>query len=72
MVRSPLKRLIEQALLAEQDRYLELGYYEHAPVSRLDYRNGFSKLEKLDIGRVRLRTSRKARSMTLVVRTFFQ
>jgi putative transposase len=40
MVRSQLKRLIEQALLAEQDRYLQLGYYEHAPVSRLDYRNG--------------------------------
>jgi putative transposase len=41
MVRGQLKRLIEQALLAEQDRYLQLGYYEHAPVSRLDYRNGF-------------------------------
>lgn len=41
MVRSQLKRLIEQALLAEQDRHLDLGYYEHAPVSRLDYRNGF-------------------------------
>ena len=40
-VRSQLKRLIEQALLAEQDRYLQLGYYEHAPLSRLDYRNGF-------------------------------
>jgi putative transposase len=40
MVRSQLKLLIEQALVAEQDRYLELGYYEHAPVSRLDYRNG--------------------------------
>ena len=41
MVRSQLKLLIEQALLAERDRHLELGYYEHAPVSRLDYRNGF-------------------------------
>lgn len=41
MVRSQLKRLIEQALLAERDRHLELGYYEHAPLSRLDYRNGF-------------------------------
>lgn len=41
MVRSQLKRLIEQALLAEQDRYLELGYYEHAPLCRIDYRNGF-------------------------------
>jgi putative transposase len=41
MVRSALKRLMEQALLAEQDRHLQLGYYEHAPVNRLDYRNGF-------------------------------
>jgi putative transposase len=40
-VRSQLKLLLEQAMLAEQDRYLDLGYYEHAPVSRLDYRNGF-------------------------------
>jgi putative transposase len=40
MVRSQLKRLIEQALLAEQDRYLELGYYEHALAPRRDYRNG--------------------------------
>jgi putative transposase len=42
MVRGQLKHLIEQALEAERDRYLQLGYYEHAPVSRLDYRNGFS------------------------------
>src|SRR5690242_2718959 len=41
MARSQLKAIIEQALLAERDRYLELGYYEHAPLSRLDYRNGF-------------------------------
>ena len=41
MVRWQLKGLIEQALLAERDRHLQLGYYEHAPVSRLDYRNGF-------------------------------
>ena len=41
MVRTRLKQLIEQALLAERDRALELGYYEHAPLSRLDYRNGF-------------------------------
>ena len=41
MVRGQLQRLIEQALVAEQDRYLQLGYYEHAPVNRLDYRNGF-------------------------------
>src|SRR5579859_1954841 len=40
-VRSAVKRLIEQALLAERDRYLDLGYYEHAPTTRLDYRNGF-------------------------------
>jgi transposase-like protein len=40
MVRSQLKRLIEQALVAEQDRYLQLGYYEHAPTARRDYRNG--------------------------------
>ena len=41
VVRSQLKHLIERALLAERDRHLELGYYEHAPVSRTDYRNGF-------------------------------
>jgi len=41
MVRAQLKRLLERALVAEQDRYLDLGYYEHAPLSRLDYRNGF-------------------------------
>jgi putative transposase len=40
-VRSALKRLIEQVLLAEQDRYLDLGRYEHAPTTRLEYRNGF-------------------------------
>jgi putative transposase len=40
-VRSAIKRLIEQALLAERDRYLDLGYYEHAPTTRIDYRNGF-------------------------------
>src|SRR6266481_3653945 len=40
-VRAQLKRLIEQVLLVEQDRHLQLGYYEHAPLSRLDYRNGF-------------------------------
>ena len=28
-------------MLVEQDRHLQLGYYEHAPLSRLDYRNGF-------------------------------
>jgi|SRR5271169_961632 len=40
-VRSQVKLLLEQAMLAERDRYLNLGYYEHAPVSRLDSRNGF-------------------------------
>src|SRR5438309_11354714 len=41
-VRAQLKRLIEQVLLAEQGRYLQLGYYEHAPLSPRDYRNGFN------------------------------
>src|SRR5213593_1070907 len=40
-VRWQLKRLIEEALLIERDRYLNLGFYEHAPVSRVDFRNGF-------------------------------
>ncbi len=40
LVRGQLKRLIEQALLAERDRYLDLGYYEHDPQFRFDYRNG--------------------------------
>lgn len=40
-VRSAVKRLIEQALLAERDRYLDLGYYEHAPTTRRDFRNGY-------------------------------
>src|SRR5216684_3894931 len=35
-------------------------------------RSQLSGLEKLDMGRVRRRTSRKARSMTLVVRTLIQ
>jgi putative transposase len=69
-VRAQLKRLIEQVLLAEQDRYLELGYYEHAPLSRLDYRNGFyfrdlvTQLGRL--ARVRVpRTRRGFRSQVL-------
>lgn len=41
MARAQLKLLMEQALLAERDRYLQLGYYEHAPLSRTDFRNGF-------------------------------
>jgi putative transposase len=40
-VRSAIKRLVEQALQAERDRHLDLGYYEHAPTARLDYRNGY-------------------------------
>jgi len=35
-------------------------------------RSQLAGLVKLDIGRVRRRTSRKQRSITLVVRTFFQ
>jgi putative transposase len=41
MARAQLKLLIEKALRAEQDRYLDLGYYEHAPLSRCDFRNGY-------------------------------
>ena len=41
MARVQLKLLMEKALLAEQDHYLNLGYYEHAPLSRCDFRNGF-------------------------------
>ncbi len=40
-VRSQLKALIEKALEAERDRHLDLGYYEHAPQFRFDYRNGY-------------------------------
>lgn len=40
-VRWQLKRLIEEALLAERDRYLNLDFYEHAPMNRVDFRNGF-------------------------------
>jgi hypothetical protein len=40
-LRSQLKALIEQALEAESDYYLQLNYYEHAPQCRLDYRNGY-------------------------------
>ncbi len=35
----------------------------------VDMRSQLGTLEKLDMGRVRRRTSRKARSITLVVRT---
>ena len=40
-LRSQLKSMIEQALEAERDYYLQLNYYEHAPRCRLDYRNGY-------------------------------
>lgn len=40
-VRSQVKRLIEQALEAERDYHLQLGYYEHSPKFRMDYRNGY-------------------------------
>jgi transposase-like protein len=40
-VRGQLKGLMEKALEAERDRYLSLGYYEHAPEFRWDYRNGY-------------------------------
>jgi len=40
-VRAQLKALIEKALEAERDRYLDLGYYEHDPEFRFDYRNGY-------------------------------
>jgi putative transposase len=39
-VRAQIKLLLECALRAERDRYLQLSYYEHAP-DRLDYRNGY-------------------------------
>ena len=40
-VRSQVKRMIEQALEAERDYHLQLGYYEHSPEFRMDYRNGY-------------------------------
>src|SRR2546429_622007 len=59
-VRSQLKALIEKALEAERDYYLQLGYYEHAPQCRLDYRNGYYFRDFLTrLGRlVRLRIPR--------------
>ena len=39
-VRAQLKALIEKALEAERDYYLQFGFYEHAPQFRFDYRNG--------------------------------
>jgi putative transposase len=40
-VRGQLKMLIERALEAERDHYLQFGFYEHAPQFRFDYRNGY-------------------------------
>jgi putative transposase len=40
-VRGQLKAMLEKALEAERDYYLDLGYYERSPQPRLDYRNGF-------------------------------
>ena len=40
-MRSQVKRMIEQALEAERDYHLQLGYYEHSPEFRMDYRNGY-------------------------------
>ncbi|HUK51734.1 MAG TPA: IS256 family transposase [Candidatus Binatia bacterium] len=40
-VRSQVKRLIEQALEVERDYQMQLGYYEHQPEFRFDYRNGY-------------------------------
>lgn len=63
MVRAQLKLLIEQALLAERDRHMELGFYEHAPLSRRDFRNGFyfrDLVTKLGLlGRLRVPRTRK-------------
>jgi putative transposase len=39
-VRAQLKALLEKALEAERDYYLQFGFYEHAPQFRFDYRNG--------------------------------
>src|SRR5947209_1382003 len=40
-VLSQVKRLVEQALEAERDKLLEVGYYERDPEMRCDYRNGY-------------------------------
>ena len=40
-VRSQVKKLIEQALEVERDYHMQLGYYEHEPEFRFDYRNGY-------------------------------
>jgi putative transposase len=39
--RHRLKQLMQQALEAERDYHMQLDLYEHAPQSRIDYRNGY-------------------------------
>src|SRR5260370_9858641 len=62
-VRSQLKELIEKALEAERDHYLQLEPYEHAPRCRLDYRNGYYFRDFLTrlgrLARVRIPRTRK-------------
>ena len=72
LARAQLKLLIEKALLAERDRYLELGYYEHAPLSRRDFRNGYyfrDLVTKLgSLCRLRVPRTRKGFSSQLLPR----
>src|SRR5258708_28694439 len=69
-LRHQLKNMIEQALEAERDYYLQLNYYEHAPRWRLDYRNGsyfrcfLTQLGRLAGGRIP-RTRKSFRSLVL-------
>ena len=60
---SQLKALVEQALEAERDYYLQLNYYEHAAQPRLDYRNGYYFRDFLTtlgrLARVRIPRTRK-------------
>jgi transposase-like protein len=62
-LRQQLKLLLEQALRAEQERHLELSYYEHAPLSRCDYRNGYYFRDLLTqlgrLARIRVPRTRK-------------
>jgi putative transposase len=62
-VRSQLKALIEKALEAERDHYLQLDPYQHAPQIRLDYRNGYYFRDFLTrlgrLARVRIPRTRK-------------
>jgi hypothetical protein len=45
-LRSQLKALIEQALEAERDYYLQLNYCEHAPKCRLDGESCWGKARR--------------------------